>query len=121
MGSVDSCTEDIRLCGACCDVAGKAAGLGCSQGGFSASSLQDSERSTVAGHGAKVSVVWTEWAVGGRDPWGLESLRSCPVWQGGLREPGPASSAGPGQQWGWGGLCESSNKVLRAGRQGPAW
>lgn len=36
MGSVDSCTEDVRLCGACCDVAGKAAGLGRSQGGFRA-------------------------------------------------------------------------------------
>ena len=42
-------------------------------------SVQDSEQNTVAGHGAKVLVAWTEWAVGGRDPWGLESLRSCPA------------------------------------------
>lgn len=69
--------------------------------------VHDLSRAQWLGHGERVLMVWTEWAVGWRDSGEAESLMSCPI---------GASSASPGQEgWVGGRVFEFLSKVSRAG------
>lgn len=69
--------------------------------------VHDLSRVQWLGHGERVLMVWTEWAVGWRDSGEAESLMSCPI---------GASSASPGQEgWVGGRVFEFLSKVSRAG------